>query len=185
MARSRGRQLVQTTRRGNSWEFGPGQVGAETPVTGTVSRILLTTISVNVAGTTLVRIRGEFNYYLHAATATLDGYRGAFGIGIATQAAIASGAASVPTPITEQAWDGWLFWSMIEARAAGPIVQAAVSLESGQVNPVMAAHRTMVDTKAMRKLRVEDGIYACIEVTEVGTALMEVSLLSRMLVKLP
>ncbi len=58
-------------------------------------------VTPTIEGSTMIRIRGLLNYFLLAGAAAGDGFQGAFGIGIATTAAVAAGIASVPTPITE------------------------------------------------------------------------------------
>jgi hypothetical protein len=111
---------------------------------------------------------------LSAATSALDGFTGAFGIGIATAAATAIGITAVPTPITEQEWDGWIFWHAFSVRAPAAF------------DGTMAAifRSVEIDSKAMRKLREEDSIYAAVEVIEQGTSALNVGLDTRILLKL-
>ena len=47
--------------------------------------------------------------FLSAATSALDGFNGAFGIGLVTRQALAVGVSAVPTPLDEEDWDGWLY----------------------------------------------------------------------------
>jgi len=117
---------------------------------------------------------------LTLATATNDGFHGAFGIGIATAAATAAGGASVPTPITEDASDNWLFHRYFSVTAGFPFATGA--------DPAGNLHAFVdfeIDSKAMRKSPLETSLYAALEVTEVGTAAMLVFHNSRVLVKLP
>ncbi len=130
-------------------------------------------------GQTVVRIRGYFRAMLTLATVTNDGFHGAFGIGIATLAATTAGGGSVPTPITEQGSDNWLYHRYFSVQAGFPFATGA--------DPAGNFHGFVdfeVDSKAMRKSPLETAIYASLEVTRVGTANMEVHFDSRVLVKL-
>jgi len=164
-------------RRRTSWELGPGDC-VETSVIGTGTVFIGMALTPTIDGLTLARLRGRFSMFLTAASAAGDGFCGAFGIGLATAAAVSAGIGSVPTPITEQAWDGWLFWE--------PIQLFAGDKTAGDVNWLPAVSQFVVDTKAMRKLVVEDALYAVLEVeVEEGTATAEVRFDSRTLMMLP
>ena len=128
-------------------------------------------------GNTLLRLRGRLSAFITAATAIGDGFQGAFGIGIATDAAIAVGSSAVNTPLTEQNWDGWLYWTPLSIHALS-VTGAANDFGAA------AALDVEVDSKAMRKLDAEDAIYAMIEVVEEGTATADVFFDSRVLLAL-
>ena len=98
-------------------------------------------------------------------------------MGVVSAAAFAVGATAVPTPITEEAWDGWFYHRYFSILGSGAIATAPINSRSGAV-------RIEVDSKAMRKLEVDMVLYAALEVTEVGVASMEFSFNSRLLVKL-
>ncbi len=187
MAQFRGtrspRSFARSQRRQTSWELGPGGAAVTTVNVSGVS-FLNSVIAPNVAGLTMIRIRGEFNWALQTAAAQGDGFQGAFGIGIATTAAVTAGIASVPTPITEMGAENWLYHRIISIHAGGIIAQG-VSADEDQVNSTWAAQRFEVDTKAMRKFDDEMSIYAAFEVTEIGTAEADIFFDSRSLVKLP
>ena len=177
MARRRGFPQAgtrSTPRRLTSWEAG---VGGGAPVTesATVTKFLGSALAFSTDGLTLVRTRGEFVANLTAASAAANGYFGAVGIGLATAAAVAVGITAVPTPITEQGWDGWIWWSPIYA----------FSGRADEVEGGLANQRMVIDTKGMRKVKEEDSLYAAIEITEVGAASLFVALDCRMLFKLP
>ena len=173
MANSRG--FRQAPRRRRSWTLGPGRDTPQTTVSASVASIISDFIAVGASGTTLARLRGDFRAQIITASSSMDGFSGAFGIGVATNAAITAGAASVPTPVTEQDWNGWLYWRAFNLK----------SVETTVVGRFGSVLQWQVDTKAMRKLDPDDGVYAVFEVTEVGTSTMQVFFDSRMLVLLP
>jgi len=172
----RGRQSGQ--RRRTSWELGPGSC-TEANITGVGSFFLGDAISPTLDGLTLARIRGRLSFLLTSVSAAGSGFCGAFGIGIATAAAVTAGAASLPTPITEQAWDGWLFWMPIQ------LLGVTATIADG-VNAAAVYQEMVVDTKAMRKMNIEDAVYAIVELeVEEDTAVMEARFDSRGLFFLP
>ena len=176
MARRNASHPVRTTsRRKVGWEQGVGG-GAPVSETATVTRFLGSAITPTFGdGLTLVRTRGEFFANLGSGSAASNGFHGAVGIGLATLAAVTAGIGSVPTPITEQGWDGWIWWAPIY------VFTGRADEVEGQIGGV----RLTIDTKAMRKFNEEDAFYAAIEVTEVGAATMFTALDCRMLFKLP
>ena len=186
MARFRSSRFPRTSvRHRSSWEVGPETAGGGQPQTVIASGASLagTAVQAAVDGLTLIRTRGELLLFLRLATAAGNGFHGAFGIAKATSAAIVAGAASVPTPITEEAWDGWLYHRYFSIMAAGPIATATAAQEALQNSATTSAVRIEVDSKAMRKWAVDEGLYAAIEVTEFGTATMDWTFNSRMLFK--
>jgi hypothetical protein len=58
---------------------------------------------------TLVRTHGVFSAWFEVSTGTFDGFDGvAFGLCIVSENAFNAGVAAVPTPIADEAWDGWI-----------------------------------------------------------------------------
>ena len=172
MARS-----VSPVRRATTWSNGPGGT-TNTPIAADSAAFVGSGIVSTFPGQTIVRLRGELLISISAATAVLDGFRGAFGIGIVSLPAFTAGIASVPTPLTEDEDDNWLyhrFFTVIAGSSAGETWG----------NSGTPALRVEVDTKAMRKLGIDKVIYSAIEVVETGTASLDVSFNSRSLVKLP
>jgi len=180
--RFRGRQ--SSLRRRKAWELGPGGVTAQTGIASSVAIIVTSTVSTLLDGLTVMRIRGSLELWLGTSNGAAGGFAGAFGIAKASTAAVAAGAASVPTPVTEQSWDGWMYWQSILIKSHG-VIDGTVSNDGDAINAVTAAQRIIIDTKAMRKTAIDESIYACLEVTEAGTATMEWHMDSRMLVALP
>ena len=167
---SLGRGRFGTTRRKTSWAVGPGGTSLlsiaapQTSVVGSGATSL-------EDGLTVVRLRGEL--LLRLQTPTTDGFTGAFGIALCTAAAFAVGITALQKPISDEDWDGWLYhqYFAINGEAAGDLDTVV---------------RTVVDSKAMRKLPQDMVVFSAIQTSiETGTATLQVFFNSRMLVKLP
>jgi len=176
MPRSRGRYPARTgSRRRTGWEEGPG---TQTPfsVSASGSQILGNGQTFLLDGITVVRLRGFIELNLAgAASAAGNGFNGAIGIGVVTDAAFAVGITAVPTPITEIAWEGWMFHQFFSLHVGDATAQDR--------SPNVL--RFDFDSKAMRKVGADETIMAVIEMTEVGTEVLKGELGSRMLLKLP
>jgi len=185
-ASRRFRSTRTSVQHRSSWEVGPETAGGGAPQALTTSQAVLagTAVQANVDGQTLIRTRGELLIFMESAGSAGDGFNGAFGIAKATSAAVLAGVTSIPTPITEEAWDGWLYHRYFNIFSGGPIAAATAAQEANQVNSVCAAIRIEIDSKAMRKFDVNEAFYACIEVTELGVATAKWVFNSRMLFKL-
>ena len=164
-------------RRLTAWSGGPasGTSGSVETISASGALLFGTASLAGEDGLTIVRIRGNFVARLSVVSGASAGFFGAFGIGKATAAAIAVGVTAVPTPITEDGWDGWIYHTYFQVFG-----QTATAGDSVQDSLRMA-----IDSKAMRKLPEDEGIFAAIEVTEVGTCTMEMNFDSRVLLKLP
>jgi len=160
--------------RRTEWFVGPGGTGVSTLTTSAAS-ILGSGIITTFGEETVVRTRGLVDCSLISSTSAGDGYFGAVGIGLVSSAAFTAGATAVPTPINEQGWDGWLFHHFFSVHEDSPDGQGSGS----------AHHRFEIDSKAMRKVQEDETLYAAIEVVEIGTAVMNVFLDTRVLSKLP
>ena len=173
MPSSRGfhRPIRSSQRRRKGWDFGPGGTGA-TVVNSSSAAFTGSSLSALVDGLTLARLRGRLQAYLSAGDAANSGFSGAFGIGVTTQSAVAAGITAVPTPVTEQDWDGWIYWTPIQVFA-----HAAADLEFAKVD-------MEIDTRAMRKLNENSSIYAVVELVEVVNAIVQIHFDSRVLVLL-
>ncbi len=161
-------------RRLTSWGLGPGGTVA-LPISASGAFAFATVAVPTETGLTVVRTRGEVLLTLITATGSLDGFRGAFGIGIATDRATAIGITALPSPISDEDQDMWLYHRYFT-------VVANISTEADF--GLSAALRFEVDSKAMRKLPIGMAIFAAIEVVEVGAAVMDASFNSRLLLKL-
>ena len=176
MARSH-RGFSQVPRRNKGWEEGPGGSGVNSLSTG-VGALIQSGAQVLTDGATLLRLRGRFLAFLTATDSIAGGFVGAFGIGIVALPAFAAGAASVLTPLTEQDWDGWLFWSPVYCKTVTATIGDAI-------NTPLLMDRFEIDSKAMRKLRQDDVIYGAFEATETGVSVISVTFDTRALLALP
>ena len=95
------------------------------------------------------------------------------GICKVTAQAQSVGITAIPGPISEMNWDGWLWHQFISLHDADANVASGAS----------SFQRVDIDSKAMRIFDPEDVIVAMLEVTEIGTAEMDVFLDIRMLFK--
>ena len=167
-------------RRKTAWGIGPGGQTAAAIAAG-APQFIGSAIQPGVEGLTIVRLRGHLDIQLTLATAANDGFSGSIGIGLATLAAVTAGIASVPTPLTEQDAENWLWWYAFNVHGAQAFSTGAApgTEQNGTVVSVE------IDSKAMRKFPSEMSIYAAVESAETGTAAMIVRLDTRMLLKLP
>ena len=188
MAQFRGRSrllLPRTARRLTSWEIGPtsGTNGASLALSASTAQIGALGSETIVAAATLVRTRGDFLLFLKSSNAAGGGFHGAFGIGLIGKPAFTAGVASVPTPLTEVDWDGWLFHRFFSCISTG-VIDGSVSSDQDQGNALAAVVRFEIDSKAMRKSGTDMVFYSAIEVTEAGVSTAEWLFNSRMLFKL-
>ncbi len=174
---------IRTARRSTAWDLGPGG-DTTTQRTTTGAAIMGSGVTALVDGLTLVRTRGEFLAYIQVASAFLNGFSGAFGIGITTAAAFAIGVTAVETPLTDEAWDGWLYHRYFTCYANDTVATSVAAETANMVAPTISSVRIEVDSKAMRKVHDETVLYAAVEATLVGTATMQLFFNSRMLFKL-
>ena len=165
-----------SARRKTSWAFGPTDV--DTSLATTQTTLWTTFIALTVPEVTIVRIRGMASAYLQSATAVGDGFRGAVGIALVTAEAITAGVASVPTPLGDDDWDGWIWHSYFDVRAV-------TSTIADGVNAGGAVVRIPIDSKAMRIWNDNLRLFGVWEVVESGTAVAEAVASTRVLVKLP
>ncbi len=178
MPHGRGRfPQVRSQRRSTAWSEGPGGT-ALTTFTSSSPQFIGAFVVPVVPGLTVIRIRGRVQAFLTAVSIASSGFRGAFGIGIATIAAINGGIGSVPTPLTEQGSENWLYWRAIQ-------VHGVTATIADGANAMSVVDSFDVDTKAMRKNPEEFGIYAAAEFIETGAATLSLAFDSRLLDKLP
>jgi len=131
-------------------------------------------LATGVLESTITRTRGHLFSIQRTAASAGDGFAGAIGIGIVSEAAFDGGITTVPTPITEMSWDGWLYHRVFQQFS--PVATASIG---------SAAFVDFdVDSKAMRKMGANEVLYAVIEMVEIGAASIDVFFDSRVLFKL-
>ena len=185
MAQRRGGpfQRVRGVRRKTEWVLGPGQDTAQTEVTSSTQILGNLGSQANIPGLTLVRTRGQFLAYLNSASAQNDGFNGAFGMCIVSENAFDAGVASVPHPLDDADWDGWYYHRHLFLEAA-QVMNSGAASDIDVLNPVTAAIRFEIDSKAMRKFEVDDVSIGVLDVNLVGTAVMRWHFNTRELLKL-
>jgi len=179
VARGRGLNLARgqrTARRRGEWDRGPG--------TGTLLNLSTSSIGIlgsgvlfTEGGQTVVRLRGHLQAFLKTASAGDEGFHCAVGVGVVTADAFSIGITAVPDPIGDIAWGGWMFHQFFDLFA--PSGTIADSFGGG---PVIADFD--VDSKAMRKIGINETLFAVVEVVEAGTATMSIRFDSRVYIKL-
>ena len=183
MAHVRSTSILRTSgrsqRRKTSWAIGPF---GSTVHTTNASKVFPTGSQALLEGLTIVRIRGELVGALSGAAAALDGFsRVGVGICITNENAAGIGITATPTPLTDIAWDGWIWHSIFSLFSPGIIAGGAADDA-----PLGSAFiRLEIDSKAMRKFKNTDVLTGVVETgDEVGAANMTLKLNTRVLVKL-
>ena len=121
---------------------------------------------------TIVRSRGHISIRPQLLTGDLD-IVGAFGMAIVSAQAFVAGAASIPAPFTEAAWDGWFVWQSFSAH---------FGFEGGESDFFFQRDIAWdIDSKAMRKVTENEVVVLMCE-SQVGA--LRISAPIRMLVKL-
>ena len=178
MARGRTfqRQFQRTAVRQTSWSNGPGGTSGSLSAAG--SALFASGSQALVDGLTLVRTRGRVTIWLTSIDAALSGFRQvAVGLCKVTENAFNAGVASVPTPITDIGWDGWIWHSQTQS-----MICPSATLVNGLGANLLQID---IDSKAMRKFDITDVNAAVIEVSgETGTAVITAELRTRVLDKI-
>ena len=179
------RSGISRPRRKTAWTVGPvsGVGGIVQTISASGKAGWVVTAVVASDGITLVRVRGEFMAFLSSTSTALDGFTGAIGICVVSSVAASLGITAIPGPIAQDDWDGWLYHRYLSFKS-GDVIDSGVSSEAGQVDSVSAATRFEIDSRAMRKLSIEDTIVGMMEWSEVGTASLRTHINTRLLVKL-
>ena len=172
---ARRRSFSAPARRRTGWEEGPGGQ-AVVAVSTTSSLIIGSGVAALTDGLTVVRSRGMINLVLNAASASMDGFGYAFGLCVVTSDAFAVGITAVPKPIDDSDWDGW-FW-----HSFGFLFSHAALTSTG-TGPFV--ENIEIDSKAMRKVGINDTVTLVGQFVEAGTAVINIHADSRLLTKLP
>ncbi len=141
MARAQRRFTARAQRRPGTWSrfVDTGIVAVPAASKVLVASAVLSNPGINE---TLRRVRG-FILLLSDQTAATERQLGAFGICVASDAAVAAGAASLPGPVTELDDDLWQTWLPL---------QGALTVVSG-VGFILQDNKIQIDSKAMRRIQ--------------------------------
>ena len=179
MAQLRGSRFPRRSngfRRRVTW--GEGPLGTLTGIATSTQLLFGTAQQFTLDDLTLTRMRGQVAAWLTVAGgAANEGFDCYFGMCVVSENAAAIGVTAVPSPLADIAWDGWFVHRVFQVRN----MATALAEDSP-----MQQFRFEVDSKAMRKVHQTDVVVAAFETTESGDgSTMSVSLISRMLLKLP
>ena len=184
MARLRGfssRRVVGASRRKTDWSEGPFST-IQSLAVGNVATQFTSGQQATQPGLTIVRIRGEFAWSIVAAASANDGFDAlAIGICVITENQNSVGVTSIPHPLADMEWDGWMYHRLVTGLKA-----LVVDTAEQWGNAGSAQGRVEIDTKAMRKLTETDLVVGVVETgVEVGAATIHFHCRTRMLAKLP
>ena len=173
--------FARANRRLTAWSLGPGGDDLVTLDRETISvsdvTILGSGITPVIPNLTIIRIHGFMTIQLATAGTALGGYNWAAGIGIFTLDAFSIGDTAVPHPFLDIDWPGWMWHGMGGIRT----VLGALAIGDPSVNPVTVP----IESKSMRKLRLNEVFGLVFESGEAGTSVIQVEAATRVLVKLP
>ena len=116
--------------------------------------------------------------FIEAATSIGDGFiQYALGICDVSENAAGIGVTAIPAPLTDVAWDGWIW------HHSGAALLSLTTTEEGLTGTAVV--RIPIDNKAMRKTPASNVLVGVVELgTEVGAAIVRVSANTRILDKL-
>ena len=175
MGHSRGSRFPRRSARSTSWELGPSEVNGGFTLSG--AALWAGTVTTSLPKSTLIRLRGLVRVTLLTAGSAGDGFFGAYGIGLFTKEAVAIGVTAVPTPLSDENWDGWIWHSYWDVRSTTATIADGVNA-GGVVKDVD------IDSKAMRIWTDEYTLLGVSEAVESGVATCEIQGSSRALIKL-
>ena len=168
-------------KRLSAWALGPGMgniiTGDPLQISSSASGIIGDGVTPIVPHLTVVRMRGIVQVQLATADAVRAGFQYVIAIGIVNSDAFVVGVSAVPDAFDDADWPGWLWYQM------GMINTSVAVLSATNNNFATVFHE--IDSKAMRKLRQNEVLFAMCQPGEIGTATMDIKLASRVLVKLP
>ncbi len=160
------------------WDLGPG--GDDIATLDSVAIATTTTVILGAGVTpvgqplTVIRLHGFLELVMTQGTSAADGMNWAFGVGVVTADAFAAGVASVPNPFDDIAWNGWMVHKMggLHTPIAGVATNRPDSNQSIEI-----------DSKSMRKLNLNEVMFASMQTGEQGAATMQTRFASRILLQ--
>ncbi len=170
MAHSR-RQFPARSQRTTLWNQGPGSQTSTSFSSSTTSVLGLGQTA--LGGVTLVRLRGNMQALLNLGGGG-EGFHCAIGLGVVTNDAFSvGGVTSLPNPFDDIDWTWW-YHRIFD-------VHSRSSFNSADPGGLFNLD---IDSKAMRKMKPNETVFASLQVIESGTASMDVYFDTRMLFKL-
>ena len=176
MVRRRGFPQVRGQRRKYQWEEGPGG-STVTAFTSSTAIILGSGVEALQGGNTIVRIRGALQAYITSTDSINGGFHCVLGIGIVSADAFAVGVTAVPNPLGDFDWPGWMYHWFYDLHAATSTITDSLVNGLGSI-------QFEVDSKAMRKIGLNEVLMANLETVEDPASGMSVFFDSRVLLKL-
>ena len=169
---------VRSQRRKTSWIIGLENTLISV-FTSAGPRLWTLGVATGQDANTIVRIRGEYTVSITQGIAAGELFASvALGIGLVTDEAFAAGITSIPSPLTDRDWDGWM-WH----RLHGMFITDAPNNET---RGPMEAVRVEIDSKSMRKFDEGMTVFGAIELgAETGACSIDFTAQTRMLIKLP
>jgi hypothetical protein len=122
--------------------------------------------------------------FLTSASVVQAGFHGALGMAIVSENAFDAGVGSLPHPIADVGWGGWI-WFRQFSLISSVVMDTGTTSEAGLVLPSGAALRIEIDAKAQRKVKVTDVQCFVLDVVEIGTASAQIMVNTRVLDLLP
>ena len=172
MVHQRTARGFQLKRRATSWFTGPGEFTSKAfSADYLVGALMNSATAVPGDGYTVVRIHGILEILLLLSTSGTDGFEGAFGMGIVSNEAHATGDVAIPSPLLDVGWEGWLVHRFFAIHAS-----TATATQRMQID---------IESKAKRRIDAGEILFAKIAVREEGVATMEAKLASRVLMMVP
>ncbi len=167
------------SRRRTQWVLGPGgddiATFDRTGFSSSASQIIGSAITPTSQEFTVVRTHGHMSLSLNTADAIRSGFNIVAGIGVATLDAFTAGSASLAIPFSDIDWPGWLWhWSGSLRTSIG-----ALAVGDPSVNPLVVR----IESKSMRRIRVNEVLFLLVSTGETANATMDVSCMTRMLLK--
>ena len=168
--------LSRRPRRKTAWGVGPDTIADVFSSTSTQTWDTGIALA-NEEQATIVRIHGFVQLFLTASDAAASGFAVAMGFGIVTAEAFAAGVASMPSPLTDANWDGWMWHKFVQVRS--------IAAAAADFNGLASVQNIDIDVKAMRILQSDNTLFGATEVVETGTATLQVNADTRLLLLLP
>jgi len=145
--------VARAPKRQSTWSFAAVRTAftALGPQATILDQSLTTAVLARILPATIVRTRG-FLVMKSDQIAADEQCMGAYGIAVVSEAARVAGIGSIPTPITEAGWGGWLvhgYWACSSDGVDAPIA------------------RFSFDSKAMRKVETADAVVVVLQSNQI------------------